>query len=177
MNALFIDEASFLYTDYLSKMISEPSSEILALTNKYINEDVPTDFEEIWKNIFVKIDSSNIEKLYNKLLSESNSIQEFENFISVLDSKWPDTNMIWTALGFARHFKEKLTAPTTNNELYAKIELIPEDTNVKGSLGLILRMPIEFKPFMIGENNVFFHPDRRHVELSMYHCQPLIHRL
>ena len=57
MNALFIEEASFIYTDYLSKMISEPSSEILALTNKYINEDVPTDFEEIWKNNSRRLES------------------------------------------------------------------------------------------------------------------------
>lgn len=160
LEALFVEEAAFIYSDFLAPMIDNTSLDIIPLNNKVPNEDLPTDFAEIWKQTLAGIDSSYLVGVYEELTDKTNdtTIENLEALLSILDIKWPDNKMLWTALGSARHFSKKVKIPTTNKELYAKILLTPKDTEIKGRLGVIMRMPMEYKPFTVGgdEQLMFF---------------------
>jgi hypothetical protein len=162
LKALFIEEATFLYEDFLKGMIDNSGMNVIPLTNKVLNEELPTDFAEIWKGVFSGCDSSYLTRengVYNDLVQRAKSAQELEDFFSVLDSKLPNEDMLWTALGFSRHFDKKMKVPDVSEKFLTKVQLNPRDSSIKGHVGMTIHMPLAFKPFYIGEDNQpKFHP-------------------
>lgn len=155
MSVLFVNEGQFLNT-LISSIISSSKSSIIPLSNKLMNEKSPTDFEEIWKNVFAKADAAYLKEVYKMFVENATSAEEIENFISVMDSKLPDANMIWATLGFSRHFDTKTPAPaSTDDTLAVSFVLNPKDSSKLGKLGLNLSMGFDLKPFEMNKQIVY----------------------
>lgn len=146
------DAGGFLYSQALTPLLTGLKGQTLKVNSNDNTTDNDQTFSTIWKTMFEKCDSTLLENAYEAYKTKTSSAKELENYVSVLDSVFPDTKTIEIALSCSRHFTY---VPKTGASLYAKAVINSSDSANTDSIELEFTLPMHYQAFEIDGRSLF----------------------
>lgn len=148
------DAGGFLYSQALTPLLTGLKGQTLKVNSNDNTTDNDQTFSTIWKTMFEKCDSTLLENAYEAYKTKTSSAKELENYVSVLDSVFPDTKTIEIALSCSRHFTY---VPKTGASLTSNVTLLSTtDSANTDTIKLDFTLPIVYKAFEINKQSLFF---------------------
>ncbi len=148
------DAGGFLYNQALTPLLKGLKGQTLKINSNDNTTDNDQTFSTIWKTMFEKCDSTLLENAYEAYKTKTSSAKELENYVSVLDSVFPDTKTIEIALSCSRHFTY---VPKTGASLTSNVTLLSTtDSANTDTIKLDFTLPIVYRAFEINKQSLFF---------------------